>query len=73
LALTFALFVVAAFARAATTNLVEVIMVQGTVEVARGGPVGLGLASRNRPIGRLFPGDQIRTKERSRATIRLSI
>ncbi len=55
-----------------STNPVEVIVVQGTVEVARGGQLVWDLASSQPPYRRLNPGDQIRTKDRSRATIRLS-
>lgn len=55
-----------------TTNTVELITVQGTVEVARAGQSVWDLASAQRPYCVLNPGDQIRTKERSRATIQLS-
>jgi tetratricopeptide (TPR) repeat protein len=56
----------------AATNSVEVIVAQGTVEVARGGQSAWDLVSTNLPYRQLNPGDQIRTKEHSRATIRLS-
>src|SRR5882672_61825 len=54
------------------TNSVEVVAIQGTVEVARAGQTVWDLASTQSPYRTLNPGDQIRTKDRSRATIRLS-
>ena len=56
----------------AATNPVEVIVIQGTVEVARAGQSVWDLASTEMPYRQLNPGDQIRTKDRSRASIRLS-
>src|SRR5437879_1823493 len=54
------------------TNSVEVLVIQGTVEVERAGQSVWDLASTQKPYCRLNPGDQIRTKDRSRATVRLS-
>src|ERR1051325_343603 len=54
------------------TNPVELVAIQGTVEVARAGQTVFDLASTLLPYRRLHPGDQIRTKLHSRATIRLS-
>src|SRR2546427_572548 len=54
------------------TNSVELVAIQGTVEVARAGQQVWDLASTLPPYRRLNPGDQIRTKLHSRATIRLS-
>src|SRR5262249_16990991 len=58
--------------QARTTNAVELLVVQGTVEVQRAGQTVWDLASTQLPYRRLNPGDQIRTKDRSRATVRLS-
>src|SRR5262245_1273367 len=55
-----------------TTNSVELLVIQGTVEVQRAGQTVWDLASTQKPYCRLNPGDQIRTKDRSRATVRLS-
>src|SRR5262245_59154839 len=72
-ALVFSIIFRAGFAHAAAfTNSVEVIVIQGTVEVARGGQSTWDLASTRLPYRQLNPGDQIRTKDRSRTTIRLS-
>jgi len=54
------------------TNAVEIVVIQGTVEVARGGQPAWDLASTQLPYRRLNAGDQIRTQNRSRATLRLS-
>jgi Tfp pilus assembly protein PilF len=54
------------------TNVAEVVAIQGTVEVARAGQTVWDPASPELSYRGLNPGDQIRTKERSRATIRLS-
>src|SRR6184192_3636372 len=54
------------------TNLIEVVAIEGTAEIARAGQKVWDLASARRPYSRLNPGDQIRTKDHSRATIRLS-
>ncbi|PWU08774.1 MAG: hypothetical protein C5B50_28915 [Verrucomicrobia bacterium] len=56
---------------AGTTN-TEIVLIQGTVEVARAGQTVWDLASTQSPYCRLHPGDQIRTKDRSRAAVRLS-
>jgi tetratricopeptide (TPR) repeat protein len=56
----------------AGTNQVQVAAIQGTVEVARAGQAVWDLASTQQPYCRLHPGDQIRTKDRSRAMVRLS-
>ncbi|NOS71290.1 MAG: TonB-dependent receptor [Verrucomicrobia bacterium] len=53
-------------------NVVELVAAQGTVEVARTGQSVWDPASTAAPYRRLNPGDQIRTKDRSRAAIRLS-
>src|SRR5437879_2351699 len=49
-----------------STNPVELVGIQGTVEVARAGQSVWDLASTQIPYRRLHPGDQVRTKERSR-------
>lgn len=54
------------------TNLVELIAAQGTVEIARAGQSVWDLASTQLPYRRLHPGDQLRTQDRSRATVRLA-
>jgi Tfp pilus assembly protein PilF len=54
------------------TNRVELIATLGTVEIARAGQTVWDLASTLAPYRRLNPGDQLRTKDRSRATLRLS-
>jgi tetratricopeptide (TPR) repeat protein len=54
------------------TNGVEVMITQGTVEVARAGQTVRDLASTQLPYRRLNPGDQIWTGDHSRATLRLS-
>jgi tetratricopeptide (TPR) repeat protein len=53
------------------TNRVEVVVVQGTVEVSRGGQSAWDPASTQMPYCQLRPGDRIRTLAHSRAAIRL--
>src|ERR1041384_2616633 len=53
-------------------NGVEVMIVQGTVEVARAGQTVRDLASTQLPYRRLNPGDRVWTRDHSRATVRLS-
>src|SRR5437867_736099 len=67
-------FIVSTDAESASvvTNPVEVVAIQGTVEVARAGQTARDLASTQLPYRRLHPGDQVWTRDRSRATIRLS-
>ena len=56
----------------ATTDAVVLVAAQGTVEIARAGQAVWDPASTQSPYCRLNPGDQLRTQDRSRATIRLS-
>ena len=56
----------------AASNEVEVVIIQGRVEVARAGQTVRDPASTDLPYRRLNPGDQVWTGDRSRAAIRLS-
>src|SRR6266576_2268602 len=47
--------------QSSATNAVEVLVIQGTTEVARAGQSVWDLASTQKPYCRLNPGDQIRT------------